>query len=244
MSTKPLQTRYLITIQRPARWFLGTIIIIALVAASIWFAYEQGRRMAGFNASDADRLVAAQQAEIETLQANLAEYRRQAAMLERNSKIEDDTSGQLQKSLKEAQNEALELKKELSFYKSIVAPEQSKPSLVIQTIQLKQDETGDYDYKIMVSQQGRNDGFARGTVDVTIEGTQQGAKQVLALNAVSDEVKKPMKFGFKYFQNFTGKLTLPESFKAEFMRVKVNPKSKTLDSVDEKFPWDDLTAGE
>jgi hypothetical protein len=244
MSTKPLQTRYLITIQRPARWFLGFIVIIALVATAIWFAYEQGRRIAGFDASDADRVVTAQQVEIETLQANLAEYRRQAAMLERNSKIEDDTSGQLKKSLKEAQNEALELKKELAFYKSIVAPEQSKPSLVIQTIKLKQDQSGEYDYKIMVSQQGRNESFARGTVDVSIEGTQQGAKQVLALNTVSEEVKNPMKFGFKYFQDFTGKLKLPEGFKAEFMRVKVNPKSKTLDSVDEKFPWDDLTAGE
>ncbi|MBT8126198.1 MAG: hypothetical protein KJP15_01840, partial [Gammaproteobacteria bacterium] len=110
-------------------------------------------------------------------------------------------------------------------------------------IQLKPDVTGDYDYKIMVSQQGKNDRFARGTVDVSIEGKKQGVKQVLALNTISADVKNPMKFGFKYFQNFTGRLTLPEGFKAEFMRVKVDPKSKTLDSVDEKFPWDDLTAG-
>jgi hypothetical protein len=53
-----------------------------------------------------------------------------------------------------------------------------------------------------------------------------------------------MKFGLKYFQNFTGKLSLPQGFEAESMRVKVKPSSKTLDSVDEKFPWDDLTAGE
>jgi hypothetical protein len=244
MSTKPLQTRYLITIQRPGRWVLVFLFFIALMAASIWLTYETGRRMAGFDVADTDRIITAQQAEIETLQANLAEYQRQAAMLETNSKIEDDASGQLKKSLTEAQNEVLELKKELAFYKSIVAPEQNKPSLVIQTIQLKQDLAGDYDYKIMVSQQGKNDRFARGTVDVTIEGTKQGAKQVLALAALSNEVKEPLKFGFKYFQNFSGKLKLPEGFRAEFMRVKVNPKSKTLDSVDERFPWNDLTSGE
>jgi len=244
MSMKPIQTRYLITIQRPARWFLGFIAIIALVAAAIWFAYEQGRRVAGFNSADTDRIIDSLVAENETFQADLAEYQRQAAMLERNSKIEDDASGQLKKTMAEAQNEVLELKKELAFYKSIVAPEQSKPSIVIQTIQLKKDVAGDYDYKIMVSQQGRNDRFARGTVDVKIEGTKQGEKQVLGLSKISDNVKNPMNFGFKYFQNFTGKLKLPEGFKAEFMRVKLNPKSKTLDSVDEKFPWDDLTAGE
>ncbi|UCB54200.1 MAG: hypothetical protein JSW45_09605 [Thiotrichales bacterium] len=241
---KPLQTRYLITIQRPFRWVLGFVALVALVAAMVMLSYEQGRRMAGFDSSDADRVVDMLQAEIETLRADLAESQRQAAMLETNSKIEDDTSGQLKKTLTQAQNELLELKKELAFYKSIVAPEQGKPTIVVQTIQLKKDQAGDFDYKIMISQQGKNDRFARGTVEVSIEGSNQGAKQVLALNDVSDDVKKPMKFGMKYFQNFTGKLKLPQGFTAESMRVKLKPSSKTLESVDEIFPWEDLTAGD
>ena len=244
MNMKPLQTRYLITIQRPFRWFLGLVALVALVAAMVWLAYEQGRQMAGFHSSDADRVSEMLQAEIENLRADLAQSQRQTAMLETNSRIEDDTSGELKKTLKQAQNEVLELKKELAFYKSIVAPEQSKPSIVIQTIQLKKDQVGDFDYKIMISQQGRNDRFARGTVEVSIEGDNQGAKQVLALNDVSDDVKNPIKFGMKYFQNFTGKLKLPQGFTAESMRVKLKPSSKTLESVDEIFPWEDLTAGD
>lgn len=244
MSKNPLQARYLITIQRPLRWVAGLAGMIALVALMVWMSYEQGSRMAGFDVAEADHVISNMQAEIETLKSELAETRRQAAMLERNSRIEDDTSGQLKKSLTEAQNEVLELKKELAFYKSIVAPEQGKPTIVIQTIQLKKDVTGDYDYKIMVSQQGQNDRFARGTVEVSIEGTKQGTKQVLALDTVSDDADKPMNFGFKYFQNFTGKLKLPAGFTAESMRVKLNPRSKTLDAVDETFPWDDLTAGD
>ena len=244
MNMRPIQTRYLITIQRPFRWILGLLAVIALVAASIWLSYERGRHVAGFDSSDANQVIDSLQMDIETLQADLAESQRQTAMLERNSKIEDDTTGQLKKTLTEAQNEVLELKKELAFYKSIVAPEQGKPTLVVQTIQMKKDVAGDYDYKIMVSQQGRNDRFARGTMEVNIEGTNQGAKQVLALTDISEDASKPMNFGLKYFQNFTGKLTLPEGFVAESMRVKLKPRSKTLDSVDEKFPWDDLTAGE
>lgn len=244
MNMKPLQTRYLITIQRPLRWFIGLLVIIALICAMIWLSYEYGRRMAGFNASDADLVINSQQVEIETLQSKLAEYQRQTAMLERNSKIEDDTTGQLKKTLTQAQNEVLELKKELAFYKSIVAPEQGKPSLVIQTIQLKKDVGGDFDYKITVSQQGRNDRFARGSIKVSIEGTNKGAKQTLALSDVSEDANKSMNFGLKYFQNFTGSLKLPEGFVAESMRVKLKPSSKTLESVDETFPWDDLTAGD
>jgi hypothetical protein len=244
MSKNPLRARYLITIQRPLRWLTAFAGIIALVALMVWVSYEQGSRMAGFDTAEADRVIGSMQAEIETLKSELAETQRQAAMLERNSRIEDDTSGQLKKSLTEAQNEVLELKKELAFYKSIVAPEQGKPTIVIQTIQLKKDVAGDYDYKIMVSQQGQNDRFARGTLEVNIEGTKQGKKQVLALDTVSDDAAKPMNFGFKYFQDFTGKLKLPKGFKAVSMRVKLNPRTKTLEAVDETFPWDDLTAGD
>ncbi|MGD8801927.1 MAG: hypothetical protein PVG12_01995, partial [Gammaproteobacteria bacterium] len=88
--------------------------IIALVALMVWASYEHGSRMAGFDAADADRVINSMQAEIETLKSEYAETQRQAAMLERNSRIEDDTSGQLKKSLTEAQNEVLELKKELA----------------------------------------------------------------------------------------------------------------------------------
>ncbi len=244
MSIKPIQARYLITIQRPHRWFLSLLVAIALVAAAVWLSYEKGQINAGFAAADASKYVDQLQVEIEGLKVQLAESRRQTAMLERNSRIDDDTSDQLKMSLGESQNETLELKKELAFYKSIVAPEQSKPSVVIQTIQLKKDETGHFDYKIMVSQQGRNDRFARGSIDVSVEGMKQGQKQVIALSTISDEAKKPMKFGFKYFQNFTGKMKLPDGFEAESMRVKLKPRSKTLEPVDEKFPWADLTAGD
>ncbi len=244
MSMKPLQTRYLITVQRPLRWFLSVVLLVALVAAAIWLSYEQGLRSAGFAAADASMYAEQLQLEIEGLKTQLAESQRQTAMLERNSRIDGDTSNQLKMTLSEAQNETLELKKELAFYKSIVAPEQGKRSVVIQTIQLKKDDSGHFDYKIMVSQQGRNDRFARGSIDVSVEGTRQGQKQVVALNTISDEAKKPMKFGFKYFQNFTGKLKLPDGFEAESMRIKLKPRGSALDPVDEEFPWADLIAGE
>ena len=69
-------------------------------------------------------------------------------MLERNNTIDGDASEQLKASLTQAQSEVLELKKELTFYKSIVTPEQTKRSVAIQTIQLKVNEQGGYQYII------------------------------------------------------------------------------------------------
>ena len=240
---KPLLTHTIITIQRPYLWLLSLVGILCLVMLSLWFSYEYGRNIAGYDSASADAYIGQLQAQLDEAQAEIVESNRQATMLKRNSRIDGDASTQLKETLAQAQSEVLELKKELSFYKSIVAPEQGSRSIAIQTIQLKQNTAGGYDYKIMVSQRGRNDRFARGTIDVTIEGLKKGQPVTLKLADVSNETKKPMKFGFKYFQNFEGVMTLPEAFLPEIIRVKVKPSSAKIKAIDEQFAWSDLTAG-
>lgn len=243
MNTKPILTHTIITIQRPYLWLLSLLAIVAVIMLSLWFTFEYGRNVAGFDSAGTDAYIEQLQAQLDEAQAEIVETNRQATMLKRNSLIDDDASVQLKETLAQAQNEVLELKKELSFYKSIVAPEQGSRSLAIQTIQLKRNDAGDYSYKIMVSQRGRNDQFARGTIDVTIEGVEKGQPVTLELAEVSNDTKKPMKFGFKYFQNFEGVISLPAAFLPDFLRVKVKPKSGKIKSIDEQFAWSDLTAG-
>ena len=243
MNIKPLLTHRIIAIQRPHLWLLSLVLIICMFMLSIWFSFEYGRNIAGYDSADAGAYIDQLQAQLEEAQGEIVESNRQATMLKRNSRIDDDASGQLKETLAQAQNEVLVLKKELSFYKSIVAPEQGDRSIAIQTIQLKKNAAGGYDYKIMVSQRGRNDRFARGTIDVSIEGVNKGQPVTLKLADVSNDTKKPMKFGFKYFQNFEGVMTLPEAFQPDIVRVKVKPSTGKIKSIDEQFAWSDLTAG-
>ena len=239
---KALQTHTIITIQRPGLWLFSLIGIICTVLSLIWFSYEYGRSVAGFDSSNSDAYIEQLQGQLEESQAEIVESSRQATMLKRNSRIDDDASVQLKETLAQVQDEALTLKKELSFYKSIVAPEQGDRSIAIQTIQIKENEGGGYQYKIMVSQRGRNDQFARGTIDVSIEGVDKGQPVTLKLAEVSNDTKKPMKFGFKYFQNFEGVMTLPAAFQPDSLRVKVKPKAGKIKAIDEQFAWSDLTA--
>ncbi|MBE9565102.1 MAG: hypothetical protein IMF17_07630 [Proteobacteria bacterium] len=243
MSIKPLQTHTIITIQRPQLWLASLVAIICTVLILLLISFEYGRNIAGYDSADADAYIDQLQAQLEESQAEIVESSRQTTMLERNSQIDDDASVQLKETLAQAQNETLELKKELSFYKSIVAPEQGDRSIAIQTIQLSQNAKGDYEYNIMVSQRGRNDRFARGTIDVSIEGVTKGQPVTLKLADVSNDTKKPMKFGFKYFQKFEGVMTLPAAFLPDFIRVKVKPSVGKIKSIDEQFAWSDLTAG-
>ncbi len=243
MSIKPIRTRTIISIQRPGLWLLSAVLAFFLFLVLLWSAFEYGRNVAGYDSADAEAYIEQLQAQLEESQAEIIETSRRATMLERNTQIDVDASEQLKETLAKAQSEVLTLKKELSFYKSIVAPEQGSRSLAIQTIQLKQNKTGGYDYKIMVSQRGRNDRFARGTIDVSIKGTSKGQPLTLKLADVSNDTKKPMKFGFKYFQNFEGVMNLPEAFQPDTVRVKVKPSTGKIKAIDETFAWSDLAAG-
>lgn len=243
MNYKPVQSRILITIQRPGLWALSFLIVLCVIGLMLWLSFLYGQRVAGYDKAEAIGYIESLEQQIVDLKTQNAESQRQAAMLERNSTIDGGASDQLKISLTEAQAEVLELKKELAFYKSIIAPGESKRSLMIQTIQLRADATGSHQYKIMVSQRGRNDNIARGTIEVTISGTEAGKAKVIQLSDVSADIKNPIKFGFKYFQKFEGSMALPATFQPEYMRVKVNPRSSKIDAIDEQFAWADLTAG-
>jgi len=243
MSIKPIQTHQIIAIQRPGLWLLSFVATFCMILVLLWVSFEYGRKVAGYDSADSSAYIEQLQAQLEESQAEIIESNRRATMLERNSQIDDDASGQLTGVLAQAQNEVLELKKELSFYKSIVSPEQGNRSLAIQAIQLKQNEDGGYYYKIMVSQRGQNDQFARGRIEVSIEGVNRGQPVTLQLAEVSKDTKNPLKFGFKYFQNFEGVMILPNAFQPDLLNVKVIPSTGKIKTVDEQFAWSDLTAG-
>ena len=243
MNVKPLHTHTLIAVKRPLLWLLSFTILICIILILLKISFEYGRSTAGFDSADSAEYINLLQSELEESRAEIIESERRTTMLKRNSRIDDDASEQVKDTLAQAQDEVLELKKELSFYKSIVAPEQGGRSIAIQTIQLKKNESGDYQYKVMVSQRGRNDKLARGTISLRIKGTKKGKAVTYSLSDVTKDVKEPMKFGFKYFQNFEGVMNLPAAFQPDSLHVKVSPSTAKIKAIDEQYVWSDLTAG-
>ena len=243
MRIKPLHTHTIIAVKRPMLWLLSFVLFSCILLFSLKFSFEYGRSTAGYDSASADAYIEQLQVQLEESQAKIIETERRATMLKHNSRINDDASVQVKESLAAVQDEVLGLKKELAFYKSIVAPEQSGQSISIQTVQLKKNETDGYQYKIMVSQQGRNDKLVRGTINIRIKGTSKGKSVTYSLSDVSKDVKEPMKFGFKYFQNFEGLLKLPVAFIPDSLHITANPKAAKIKAIDEQYAWSDLTAG-
>lgn len=244
MAASPLITRKIITIQRPSLWLLSGFFIVLMLLLLNWLAYEHGRNVAGFDRMEATAVMDELHRQILELEQENDEIQQHNAMLERNSQIDEDAGKYLEDTFSETQSDIQELKKELEFYKSIVSPEQSKRSLVIQAIQVIELEDGRFRYKLTISQKGRNDKLVRGSLSIAVIGHKQEQPVTLKLSEISDEKKQRLKFGFKYFQNFEGTMRLPESFWPEYVRVQVKPKLRSIDAMNEQYAWSDLTAGE
>ena len=245
MGAKALKVRKIISIQRPGLWFLSALGLLLLIAISFWSAYEYGRYVAGYDRAEASTTIDDLYQQIQEIRQEKADIQQQNAMLERNSRIDGDAGKHLEVNFSEIQTEVSELKKELEFYKSIVSPGQSnKSEVVIQAIQLQELENRQYRYKVTVSQKGRNDNFVKGFLKMTIGGHNEGEAVTLDMSEVTEGSQKLYKFGFKYFQNFEGTISLPEKFYPEYMQVLVKPKLRAIAAIDKKFTWSDLTAGE
>jgi len=58
MSPKPLETRLLVTVHRPALWLAAFGAVVLLVLAGFWMSYEYGRSVAGYDVSQSDQEIA------------------------------------------------------------------------------------------------------------------------------------------------------------------------------------------
>ena len=244
MSISSLKTRKIITIQRPWLWLMSLFGIVLLFAALVWMAFESGRVAAGYDGAEAAEIIDDMNQQIQQMQLKNDAIVQHNAMLERNIKIDEDAGRHIVVTYNEAQSEVQELKKELEFYKSIITPEETKRSVSIHGIQVDEREDGGFEYKITISQKGRNDNKVSGKLKLAVTGKKFDKPETLTLDEISDDKTKDKRFGFKYFQTFEGVMVFPDGFWPEFLQIEVKPKLSSIESIVEQFTWAELTAGE
>ncbi len=157
------------------------------------------------------------------LEADQAQWQEQKLALEkRRAALElelkmEQQSQQETRALMAHQSERMnQLERELTFYRSIMAPEQTADGVFVHDLAL--DETANpqrYRLRLVLTQQKVRKRFAKGTVHLSIEGTLAGKPHSFPLQAES------LAFGFRYFQQLESELLLPEGFFPEQLTVQI-----------------------
>ncbi len=225
------------------KWLIRLSVTLVLILVG-WFLYNYGYEQSGYHETRAEEEILRLRDRVAYLERQNQDLTDQVATLERSNLIDQQAAGDVKGALEAMENEMLELKEELSFYRSIVSPSKMKAGMHVQALQLEKGEAqGEYLYKLVLTQVRGNNRVARGVVNLKLKGMQNGAAKTLEL---ADLIKKgqSIKFSFKYFQSVEGSLTIPSGFEPEEIWIQVEPKGKALESVEETYPWTTAFVGD
>ena len=218
---------------------LGALFLLLLIMC--WGVFEYGFSRAGYDNSDLHEertLLSEQLAEEKKL---IQDLRAKVAVLERAAQVDKQAYGSVEVSQKQVQDEMLELKEEVAFYRGIVAPMETASGLSIPSLQVTEiGEAGVYRFKLVFTQMKSNQKIVKGYAKVVFEGVKNGTQVQLSLKEVSGGALDKLKLRFKYFQNNEGEIVLPKGFLPSRVLVELVPTGKGMIRVKKTFDWSDI----
>lgn len=215
--------------------WLRVLLLLLLIFVVAWLAYQQGSAggTSGFVVLQPD---AKQQ--IKTLEKERNDLRRELAMVKQAAEIDRESILSIRDQIKRFQDERLKMEEELAFLRGIVSTTSKKQALRVQNFRMEPGlEERQFVYKFSVSQVINSGIVAKGTIEISVEGLQEGRTRLLSLNQISDDKSEVIKMRFRYFQNVEGKLQMPEGFEPATINIEVNPSGDKLEPVKESYNW-------
>lgn len=217
----------------------GIAVVVVLSLLLMWAVFEIGRYRAGFDILDASHTVDELSSQIAQLKREQDMLREKNAVLGRSGQIERQAYKQLEGAVTGLQDEILELKEELAFYRGIVSPKDATKGLRIQEFKLSATAAPrSYQFKVVLTQVLNNGTVARGNLQFEVEGVEAGEQKRYTLEQIStDSEKSGPSFHFKYFQILQGEFQLPEAFEPLKVNLTVEPKTRAHKKLTQAFDW-------
>jgi hypothetical protein len=134
--------------------------------------------------------------------------------------IEQEANTAMQTMFSEQLTQQKTLEKELAFYRSVMAPENSAEGVAIHGLELVAGLTPErYQLRLILTQLQKRKLNVQGQALLTFIGMQDGKRKEYSLGQLTD---KKFNFSFKFFQILETDISLPKGF--TLARIKVNTK--------------------
>jgi hypothetical protein len=176
--------------------------------------------------------------------AAIVDLQTQVEMLKAELQMQEATNAVMQKELMDQIDEMYEQRRELAFYRRIMAPEKEASGVVIEDFVITATASeGFYRFRLVLMQLKRTKLFAKGRITLSLEGSQNGEPTVLDLAKLAELSDQQIKFSFRYFQEIEGAFTLPEGFVPERVEVGASVPargSRKATATARMFSWQQL----
>ena len=220
--------------------WLGLVLgalVICLLAAAFGGGFVVGTRSVESQTVAAIEAERVMEAERDALRTELANLKQQGIACERFQQIEQEKDRSAVDTLKEAQDERLAMAKEIATLKRLIKTGGSG-AVGVQGLRLSAgDGPRAFTYSFTVSQLIDDVGETSGEIAIKVSGKQGEKDKSLTLKEMEGSEPTTLAMRFEHFQNFEGRLVLPEGFEPLSLSVDVEPKGDKLIASGQTFPW-------
>ena len=163
-------------------------------------------------------------------------------MLERTTQIDGQAAAELHQQMKKLQDEIFRLRGELEFYENAMTTAGETKGLSIQALQFqKLNIEQDYHFKLILTHVTKSDKVAEGTVEMILEGIQDGEVKSVNINELLTSSLADLNFKFKNFKRLEGSFRIPDGFTPRQVVVSLVSADKNLSKIVKIFDWSGLT---
>lgn len=215
------------------RWRVyGGLAVVLLALAAFVAGDISGRQGERAAERERDRLTA----EVAELQDKLKAARDELALHRTSAEMADQAQSQVRQEIRTLRDQVAELEEAVSFYKNVMAPGSDDEGLHIEKLDITAaNEPGTYDYKLVLAQLGNNRAYLSGQVQLQVTGQQQGEEVSLDSGVLTDNSETG--FRFRYFQELTGRIQLPEGMDPSRIKVEAVATGRRRDRAERDFNW-------
>ncbi len=218
---------------------LALFLLLAIVCGGVLAAYYSGHKagMAGQEKALAD--VAHYSGKLQQAESRADELEQQLANIRMASQVDRQASEDVRQEVIALKDEIARLEEENSFYRGLMAPNESASGLTLGQVEListRKERT--YAYKVVIQQLATRHNVLSGSANITVLGRQDGVDVRFPLMMLSEDVEvEDIKLRFKYFQVIDGELVLPAGFEPLGIQIEAKTTGKKPQTISKKFGW-------
>ncbi len=175
-----------------------------------------------------------------SLERELESLRREQVNLNIEKSVGVQSGNALRDSIKALHDEQAQLRQELVFYRSLMAPDKLSRGLQVASFELFAQDSENFTYHLLLTQVTDQRARISGSVEIAVVGKRAGETQVLPLTDLMETQRYPLTYRFRYFQDLKGELRLPSSF--EPLEVQVSVTGRDAKKREHRFAWADALA--
>lgn len=236
------KTNSIVIKPRLSRTVVSALTVIALVIyfGSMIAAFYVGRTQVAQKFTQTQKQLVEQAQRYDSLNQKHETLRDSFVQLKRQLHIDDSAYAELRKELEESNAQLAELRSELIFYQSIISPQEGQQGVRVQELRITPTQQSQrFKYKLVLIQTLQEGKELSATVSFTIKGENNGEVQTIRHPSPGED---KMHVKFKYFQNLTGTLVLPEAFEPLEVKVDLAGQGKKALIEERWYPWPQITA--